>query len=137
MYQFSILIIPLLIQNGKVEIVEVSKPQEIVVFGLETGVIGVIKLKSSNPNLILKQNGNESQMYHYAFPSPEFHNDGVYFATESPKSGYNLQLHETFIEMTITAINICTAKKCFYVGTSEGIVSCINFEVSCNFVHDN
>ena len=106
-----------------------SKPQGIVVFCLETGLMGVIQLNSSNPNLIPEINGTENQIYHY--PSQGDLVDGTTFLANSSKSGYNLQLHETFIDMTITAITICSSFKCFYVGTSEGIVSCFKYEVSC------
>ena len=107
-----------------------SKPQGLVVFGLETGIIGVIQLKSASPNLIPKQNGSEDQQYHYTFPDFEDNCNVLNFAAGFQASGYHLQLHETFLDKTITAINICIAKKCFYVGTSEGIVSCFKYEVS-------
>ena len=75
-----------------------------------------------------KETGCENREYHFAFPYSD--DLGLNFASEFPKSGYNLQFHETFLEMTITTINICTSKKFFYVGTSEGIVSCFKYEVS-------
>ena len=90
----------------------------------------MIQLKSSIPNLIPEQNGSEDQPYHYTFPDFEDNCNVLSFAVGCHKSGYNLQLHETFLDKTITAINICTSKKCFYVGTSEGIVSCFKYEVS-------
>ena len=107
-----------------------SKPQGLVVFGLETGIIGVIQLKSESPNLIPKQDGSENQPYHYTLPDFEDNCNVLNLSAGFQASGYNLQLHETFLDKTITAINICTAKKCFYVGTSEGIVSCFKYEVS-------
>ena len=99
-------------------------------FSLETGIIGVLQLKSLIPNLIPEKNESEDQQCHYTFPDFEDNCNVLSFAAGCQKSGYNLQLHDTFLDKTITAINICTSKKCFYVGTSEGIVSCFKYEVS-------
>ena len=110
-----------------------SKPQGIVVFCLETGLMGVIRLKSSNPNLIPEINGKDNQIYHCPFRDDQY--DCPTVLDGRSKSGYNLQLHETFNDMKITAITICSSRKCFYVGTSEGIVSFFKYEVSCD--HQN
>ena len=106
-------------------ILEVSKPQELVVFGLESGLVGTIQLKSCKPNWIPSDDEaiGDNIKNLISFNDLE--------VQSKPKSnGLNLQFHEALNEMTITAITISDAKRCFYVGTSEGVVSCFLYTVN-------
>ena len=108
---------------------EVSRSQNLVVFGLESGLIGILQMQSSNPNWtpsLQEENPIPSDLLSGA---KRWKYDYSSQSSEAPKKGFNLQLHETLHDMSITAIKICDTIKCFYVGTSEGIVSCFMYEV--------
>ena len=102
-------------------------------FGFESGLIGVLQLQSSTPNWTPSCDVDvDGQRLFQVSPrnAATFHHNGLEAAKPgSNKKGYNLQLHETFNEMSITAIKISKTIKCFYVGTSQGIVSCFKYEV--------
>ena len=108
--------------------VEVSKSQSLIVFGLTSGLIGVLQMDSSNPNWF-PSNDREND----SIPFDLRHNiakNSLNFPSSSSKNRFNLQLHETLNEMTVTSIKICNSVKHFYVGTSQGIVSCFKYDVS-------
>ena len=112
------------------EIIEASKSQNLVVFGLESGLIGILQMQSSDPNWTPSSDLEDNQILPDMFTGTDKWNYNKYNQSSGPiKKGCNLQLHETLNQMTITAIKICDTAKCFYVGTSEGIVSCFMYEV--------
>ena len=112
-------------------VLEVSKPQGLVVFGLESGLVGTIQLKSCKPNWI--PSDDETRGNHITNFISVSNTNGLNDLEEQSNpqtNGFNLQFHEALNEMTITAITICDAKSCFYVGTSEGVVSCFLYTVN-------
>ena len=106
-------------------ILEVSKPQELVVFGLESGLVGTIQLKSCKLNWI----SSDDEAIGDNIKNLISFND-LEVQSKPKSNGLNLQFHEALNEMTITAITISDAKRCFYVGTSEGVVSCFLYTVN-------
>ena len=112
-------------------------------FGFESGLIGVLQLQSTNPNWTpsFDVDVDDQQLFHGSTHNTPTTHRNVMETTRlgSNKKGYNLQLHDIFNEMSITSIKISKTTKCFYVGTTEGIVSCVKYEVSKNrvsyFIH--
>ena len=106
-------------------VLEVSKPQGLVVFGLESGLVGTIQLKSCKPNWIPSDDEAIGDNITNLIALKDLE-----IQSKPKANGLNLQFHEALNKMTITAITISNAKHCFYVGTSEGVVSCFLYTVN-------
>ena len=84
-------------------ILEVSKPQELVVFGLDSGLIGAIQLKSCKPNWIPSddETGYNNITGLISASDVDGLNDPE-VQSKPDQNGFNLQFHESLNEMKIT-----------------------------------
>ena len=134
------------IQDDVPDIVQLSVQQKLIVFGLKSGVIGVIQIESANPNFVPSVwRGERDNISNSLNLCPQVvggrgnmllnqnsitHNRKCKQKGRSPFNDLQLQIFETLKDMTVTAITIGKTKRCFYVGTSCGIISLFSFMVS-------